>query len=246
MRKSAMKWEDTGDPLEELWCDSLEPQEGEPPFGARHLAGLGLPGLQFGAAQRRHPSCLNTDICPLMDFSLRRTEPGRVFRVDGKTYFLQCDARERLPFEDAAFEWAYAEHFIEHITLRDAITWLVEVKRILRPGGFVRITTPDLKRYVEAYLAPDDGFFSAHRERIKEFGLPAMDTRKAWMVNQIFQFWGHRWIYDRDELLWAGEQAGFAAQGFSECAYRQGRDPEVAALDWDLRNDETIYVELTA
>ena len=241
-----MKWEDTGDPLDELWCQALELQEGAPPFGTGYLAALGLRGLQFGASERRHPSCLNTDIRPLMDFSLRTTEPGRIFRVDGKTYFIQGDARERLPFDDAAFEWAYAEHFIEHITLRDAVSWLTEVKRILSPGGFVRITTPDLRRYVEGYLAPDDGFFAAHRERIEQFGLPAMETRRAWMVNQIFQFWGHRWIYDRDELRWAGEQAGFAAQGFSECAYREGRDAEVAKLDWDLRNDETIYVELTA
>lgn len=241
-----MKWEDTGKLIEELWCETLEPQEGAPPFGAGYLAALGLRGLQFGVSQRRHPSCLNTDICPLTDFSMRTTDWDRVFRVDGKTYFIRLDATEPLPFEDRTFGWVYAEHFIEHITLRQAVAWLKEVKRILCPGGFVRITTPDLRRYVEAYSSPDDQFFAAHRERIKEFGLPAMESRRAWMVNQIFQFWGHRWIYDRDELRWAGEQAGFEPEGFSERAFREGRDPEVAKLDWELRNDETIYVELTA
>lgn len=241
-----MKWEDTNLLTDELWCDSLEPQESSLPLGTTQLATLGVRGLQFGASQRRHPSCLNTDICTLTDFSLRSTEPGRVFRVDGKTYFIQLDATKPLPLEDGSFDWVYAEHFIEHIALREAISWLGEVKRILRPGGFARITTPDLKRYVEGYLAADDIFFATHRERVRQFGLPPMQARKAWMVNQIFQFWGHEWIYDLEELRHAAVAAGFAAEAVTQCRFQEGRDPDVSALDWELRSDETIYVEVTA
>lgn len=241
-----MKWEETADIPEALWCERLETVEATPPFSRSQMMRLGLEGLQFGPFDRRHPSCLNADLCGLMDFSLRGSEPGRIFHVDRKTYFVQLDATKPLPFEDVSFDWVYAEHFIEHITLREAISWLKEVRRVLQPGGVARITTPDLRRYVEGYLAEDDAFFATHRERIRQLGLPPMEPRRAWMVNQIFQFWGHKWIYDADELRYAAEQAGFARDCFEQCGFRQGRDPEVCTLDFALRDDETLYVELRA
>ena len=65
------------------------------------------------------------------------------------------------------------------------------------------------------------------------------------MVNQIFQHWGHRWIYDFDELTFAARRAGFDPARATECRFRQGRVPEVCALDLLVRNDESLYVELT-
>jgi SAM-dependent methyltransferase len=241
-----MKWESTGIPTEELWCGKLEPVAASPPYGRELMQSLGLPGLQVGSFERRHPSCLNADLCGLVDFALVSTEPQRIFRVEGGTHFIQLDATKPLPFGEGAFDWVYAEHFIEHITLAEAIGWLKEVRRVLRPGGFARITTPDLRRYVRGYLAADDAFFAAHRDRMLQFGFPPMETRKAWMINQIFQFWGHRWIYDLDELRWAVGQAGFDPAALTECGFRQGRDPQVSALDHELRDDETLYVEVPA
>ena len=241
-----MRWEDTAEIPEALWCERLEPLAEAAPYDGALMRRLGVAGLQVGSLDRRHPACLNTDLCGLMDYSLRTTQTGHIFRVDGRSYFIQLDATRPLPFADATFGWVYAEHFIEHITLRQAVGWLKEVRRILEPGGFARITTPDLGRYAGAYLAGDDAFFSEHRERMLRFGFPPMDTRRAWMVNQIFQFWGHRWIYDVDELRHVATEAGFPPEGVRVCAFQQGRDASVAALDFELRNDETIYVELSA
>lgn len=241
-----MRWEDTGAMPEALWCEKLEVLPEEPPYDARLMERLGVAGLQVGSLDRRHPACLNADLCGLMDFSLRTTQMDRICHVDGRSLFMQLDATRPLPFGDATFDWVYAEHFIEHITLREGVGWLKEVRRVLKPKGFARITTPDLRRYAAAYLADDEAFFAAHRERMLRFGLPAMESRRAWMVNQVFQFWGHKWIYDLDELRHAALAAGFPADGFRECAFQQGRDTAVAALDFELRNDETLYVELSA
>lgn len=241
-----MRWEDTGALPEALWCEKLERVEAQPPYDAALMERLGVRGLQVGSLDRRHPAFLNADLCGLIDFALRTTELDRIVRVDGRTFFIQLDATRPLPFAPATFEWIYAEHFIEHVTLRQGITWLKEVRRVLKPGGFARLTTPDLRRYMTAYLEEDDRFFAAHRERILRLGLPPMETRKAWMVNQIFQFWGHKWIYDLDELRFAATEAGFAPQDVQERSFRQGREPQVSALDFEPRNDETLYVELSA
>jgi hypothetical protein len=80
----------------------------------------------------------------------------------------------------------------------------------------------------------------------RQRGAPQMPDRPAFMVNHIFRFWGHCWIYDADELRYALGRAGFPAEAMRVCAYRQGVRPEVADLDDERRNDETIYVEIEA
>jgi predicted SAM-dependent methyltransferase len=148
-----------------------------------------------------------------------------------------------MPIEGGALSWAYAEHFLEHITPEEAVRWLREVRRLLAPGGVVRVTTPDLARYVRGYLEESDAFYALHRERTARLGFPPMETRKAWMLNQIFQYWGHRWIYDADEVRHVMRQAGFEPERVTVQTYGRSREPEMAGLDWEIRNDDTLYVE---
>jgi predicted SAM-dependent methyltransferase len=238
-------WEFTSFIRRPFRFDSLERIAVEPPLDAADLDGLGLRGLQFGCGDRLFPSCLNTDLCSLTDGSIV-TGREELFKIDGTSWFVQLNACEPLPLPRRHFEWVYAEHFIEHLTLPEGISWLTQVRRLMAPGGVLRLTTPELRRYLEGYLDPDDRFYARHRERVVDLGLPEMEHRKAWMLNQIFQFYGHRWVYDADELRHALECAGFSAKTFEVCSVGQGSTPGVASLDNEMRNDETIYVEITA
>ena len=65
--------------------------------------------------------------------------------MDGEFYYLPHDSVEPYPFRDETFEWAFAEHFIEHLTVDETVGWLKEMKRLLKPGGLFRISTPDLR-----------------------------------------------------------------------------------------------------
>jgi predicted SAM-dependent methyltransferase len=195
---------------------------------------------------------MNTDILPMPDRNGGRTEPGRIARIsrtgEDHWYYLQHDSVEPYPFEDGSFEWAFAEHFLEHLTPDEAVGWLSDVRRLLKPGGVLRVTTPNLRRYVEGYLDPEQRFFTEHRERVgrlrafEEEGVPA---RRAWMVNQIFYMWNHKWIYDYDEVRHVAEGAGFAPDAVVERAFQEGPVPEVWELDLPMRSDESLYVELT-
>ena len=243
-RRTRLNWEDLSAMPQAMACDLLEPVPAAPPFRRGRLRELGLPGLQIGGQGRMFRACLNLDLCRLSDRHGHSTEAGRVFRVNRRVYYMEQDATKKLPFAAASFEWVYAEHFIEHITQPQAIAWLKEVRRILEPGGLLRLTTPDLLRYAEGYLDPAAAFFKAHRAEMRKMGCPPMETRRAWMVNQIFRFWGHRWIYDLDELLHVVREAGFSARSFARCGFRKGSDREVCGLDLELRRAETIYVEV--
>ena len=73
-----------------------------------------------------------------------------------------------------------------------------------------------------------------------------MPARNAFMFNQIFYLYGHRWLYDLDEIRYALSEAGFASENVRLCAFQQGAKQDIADLDVTFRSDETIYVEVTA
>jgi predicted SAM-dependent methyltransferase len=222
-------------------CDKLEPV-GTLPRDRREFQELGLTGLEFAAFKTAHREGLGTDLTPLRSAELS-TEPGTLYRVDGERCFTQLDISQPLPFADASVDWVYAEHLIEHVTMPVAVGWLTEARRVLRPGGVLRLTTPDLARYLNGY-ANEDGFLARHRRRLTMLGFgPPMPQRKAFLVNQIFRYYGHQWIYDLDELRHVLVRAGFAAGDVRHCAYRTGVRADVADLDTPFRTDETVYVE---
>ncbi|MFC1411627.1 methyltransferase domain-containing protein [Streptacidiphilus sp. N1-12] len=225
-------------------CEKLEPIATELPHDRDDFLELGLTGIEFAAFRTAHPAGLGTDLAVLR--STDRTaasEPGTLYRVDGDRCFTQLDISQPLPFADASVDWVYAEHLIEHVTMPVAVDWLSEARRVLRPGGVLRITTPDLARYLNGYVNRD-GFLTRHRRRLSTMGFgPPMPERRAFLVNQIFRYYGHQWIYDLDELRYVLTRAGFAAEDIRACGYREGVRPDVADLDTPFRTDETIYVE---
>lgn len=245
--------------------DTLELVAPAPPRDRAGLRAAGITGIEFAAFKTQHPEGLATDLV-----SLRARKPGAadaasndtpeagadteapfitqrgpMYRVDGESLFTELDIAEPLPFADGSLDWVYAEHLIEHVPLPVAVGWLKEVRRVLVPGGLLRLTTPDLAVYVEGYGG--GGFFAKHRRRLAMVRVgPPMPARRAFMINQIFYHFGHRWIYDEQELRFVLGEAGFDAGKISLCGFRTGARADVADLDTSMRSDESVYVEAVA
>lgn len=226
-------------------CERLDLVTSVLPVSRQDFLGAGLTGIEFAAFKTRHRSGLGTDLVGLRSDGAA-TEPGCLYLADGESHFTQLDIADPLPFGDACVDWVYAEHLIEHVPPAVARGWLAEVKRILVPGGLLRLTTPDLAKYADGYVN-GDGFFAKHRRRLRTMRVgPPMPERKAFMMNQIFYLYGHRWLYDLAELRYVLSQAGFDPDAVQACTFRAGARADIAALDTTLRSDETIYVEVTA
>lgn len=92
------------------------------------------PRLNLGCGARRHPAWTNVDLVPT----------GRDV--------IACDLRRPLPFPAASFTAVYAAHVLEHLVPAEAASLMAEVRRLLVPGGVVRIVVPDLEGIARAYL----------------------------------------------------------------------------------------------
>ncbi len=69
-------------------------------------------------------------------------------------------AEEPWPFEDASFDAVWAGETIEHVV--DTAGWLSEVRRVLRPGGLLLLSTPANDRLTLLRAALSRRAFAAH------------------------------------------------------------------------------------
>ncbi|MEV7120610.1 class I SAM-dependent methyltransferase [Kitasatospora griseola] len=227
-------------------CASIDTVRPEVPHTHGDFQELGVTGIEFAAFRTRHPHGLGTDLVGLHT-DHEATRPGPVYRIDGAGLFTQLDIGRPLPFADRSVDWVYAEHLIEHVPLGTAVHWLAEVRRILRPGGVLRLTTPDLARYIDGYLDGNEQFFRRHRRRLRTMRVgPPMPERRAFMLNQIFYHFGHRWIYDEAELRHVLDRAGYHEFAIERREFQIGVRSDVADLDTAFRKDESIYLEAVA
>lgn len=120
------------------------------------------------------------------------------------------DATKSLPLPDESLDGVFAEQFLEHLSLNDSEAFLMSVVRCLKPGGIIRLATPDLALLIKVYLGqnPDvsqeqiiERHFRLHRPREK-----ANYRTMARVLNDQFTLWGHQFIFDYEtiEALLAG------------------------------------------
>lgn len=81
--------------------------------------------------------------------------------VDLEDADIPYDLRDRrpLPFADNSQAVIYTSHCLEHIDLESLQFFLREARRVLKPGGGMRIEVPNAERIYEAYRMRDDHFF---------------------------------------------------------------------------------------
>jgi predicted SAM-dependent methyltransferase len=157
------------------------------------------------------------------------------------------DATEPFPFPDASIDRILCEHMIEHVPAESGAGLLAECRRVLAPGGRLRLATPDLRNVLSLGEADLDD----RRRRYvawsnAEFGQE--EAGAVTVINRLFREWGHQFLYDESTLREALATAGFVdvergAVGHSDDPDFDGIDFHGESIPAEWNDFETMVVE---
>jgi predicted SAM-dependent methyltransferase len=156
--------------------------------------------------------------------------PGwvNVDQIDAKDV-VKHDLTRPLPLASATITFIFAEHFIEHITREQGLALVRECHRLLKPGGVLRISTPDIKKLIAEYLS---GQLDEWRD---VQWLPATPCQ---LLNEGMRQWGHQFVYDEAELITLLREGGF--ERVQSAAWRQSQHPELSGRECRPYHQEII------
>lgn len=147
---------------------------------------------------------------------------------------LLCDVRNELPFEDDSCSLIYNEHVLEHLTVEEGLFFLKECRRVLQPGGTLRIAMPNLEDIVEKYNSED----WRDQDWLKWPDYQFVQTR-AEMMNISFRWWDHKWLYNLEELNRRLVEAGYPSS--KAVSWGESTIPELRHRE--TREDSLLIIE---
>lgn len=157
-----------------------------------YLASHKIRKLQLGSGPTSLDGWLCTDLAPTSDRAV------------------YLDATKPFPFDNGTFNYVFSEHLIEHISCHEGSLMLQECRRVLKPGGTIRIATPDLEVLIGLFSRNGDPLNERYIKWVTNKYLDGLNVYKAaFVINNAFHNWGHQFLYDDELLEMAMEKAGF-------------------------------------
>jgi SAM-dependent methyltransferase len=176
----------------------------------------GIRRLHWGCGGSAAPGWINSD---------RGEYPG----VD-----LVGDIRDGLPLAGESVDYAVSIHALPEIPYGELVPALQELRRVLKPGGVLRLGLPDLERGVDAYRRGDRDYFAL---------VPDEDARTigAKLVTQLVWYGYARTLFVRDFVEEVLRKAGF--REVHHVGYRETQSSYPEIVELDNREAESLFVE---
>jgi SAM-dependent methyltransferase len=155
-------------------------------------------------------------------------------RIVGPGIAIVRDVRHGLPLRDDDLDYVVSIHGLQDVPYLDVVPALGELRRVLKPGGILRLALPDLDRSIRAYLAGDARYFHVPDGEVRSLG--------GKLVVQAIWYGSTRTPFTLDFIEELLTKAGFVA--VHRCGFRETRSgfaPGIVALD--NRERESLFVE---
>jgi predicted SAM-dependent methyltransferase len=171
--------------------------------------------LNWGCGTEPTPGWINSDI---------KEDP---------TVDISCDILEGLPLEEGSIDYAVSIHALPELRYPDQVPALMELRRVLTPGGVLRLALPDLDRAIDAYKTGDRAYFLVPDEDARALG--------SKLIVQLLWYGYSKTLFTFDFIAELLEKAGFADVRRCEFGQTHSPHPEIASLD--NRPRESLFVE---
>lgn len=112
-------------------------------------------------------------------------------------------------------DYVYGEHFLEHLSLEGAISFLESAGNSLKTGGKIRLSTPSLEWVMTTHFTFRDSDAESFNETLK--------------TNRAFYGWGHQFLYTKTMLVQILNSMGYSDITFY--GYGESSDPNLQGLE---------------
>jgi predicted SAM-dependent methyltransferase len=152
-----------------------------------------------------------------------------------------ADVTRSIPEPDHSVEVLYSSHMIEHLGKSQALAFLKEVRRILKPGGIIRLAVPNIRFHVDNYLQHNDADKFVHDTRLSLQSHGERNTLFRKLQYLIVGERHHQWMYDGKSLCCLLTSVGFRDPEVMEPGTTRIKDP--GELNLHERVPESVFVE---
>lgn len=155
-------------------------------------------------------------------------------RTAGAGVDLVADIREGLPIESATIDYAVGVNTLQELAFPELMPALVELLRVLRPGGTLRLVVPDLDAGIRAYTKHDDRLLVAPDQ---------VRSRGGRFIAHLLGCGHSRTLFTFDFLEELLLDAGFVDVTRCRPGETASRHQEIVELDG--RERDGIFIEAT-
>lgn len=183
---------------------------------------IGEPG-QGAAVRRLQFGC---GAFPALGWINANLEPG--LGVD-----IRCDIREGLPLRSDSINYVASMHALCELPYLEIVPALRELRRVLKPGGVIRLGLPDLDRAIAAYVKADLDYFSIPEGETASLSGKFI-VQMTWYGTNLMMFTEEftRELLERAEL-----------RDITRCTLGQTASAYPEIVELDNRPKETLFVE---
>lgn len=176
---------------------------------------MDVPRLNWGCGASGEPGWINADL---------NHHPS--IQISG-------DIRDGLPLEDESMAYVVSVHGLPMISLSEMHGVLQELRRVLRPGGTLRLVLPDLDKGLAAYQAGETDYFQ----------VPDHDagTLSGKLITQLLWYGYSVTLFTAEFIEELLQNAGFSQ--VHHCAIGQTASDHPGITDLDNRERESLFVE---
>jgi SAM-dependent methyltransferase len=159
-------------------------------------------------------------------------------RLDLESNYINHDITTPWPFENESVDGIVMSHVLEHFVMKQAIDIMVETRRVLKPGGVLRINVPDASYFRQVYSEDNRNNWT----RLFEIADDVSSNEKYFQVALFYH--EHEQVYTEDTLWCQLVRAGFSPDEIGRTNSKQTLRPSHYCSQQLLELDNRIKFSL--